>query len=79
VTVGRYRIAEFLEPPGDRATATLHVGVGPTTGAGRGVRIEVCPVGVPNQRRDQPDERASAARRVTPTAPSAGSDSTATP
>ena len=57
VTVGRYRIAEFLEPPGDRAAATLHVGVGPTTGAGRGVRIEVCPVGVPNQRRDQPDER----------------------
>ena len=56
-TVGRYRIAEFLEPPGDRAAATLHVGVGPTTGAGRGVRIEVCPVGVPNQRRDQPDER----------------------
>ena len=57
MTVGRYRIAEFLEPPGDRAAATLHAGVGPTTGAGRGIRIEVCSVGVPNQRRDQPDER----------------------
>ena len=57
MTVGRYRIAEFLEPPGDRAAATRAVGVGPTTSAGRGVRIEVCPVGVANQRRDQPDER----------------------
>jgi hypothetical protein len=57
VTAGRYRIAEFLEPPGNCAAATLHVGVGPTTAACRGVRIEVCPVSVPNQRRDQPDER----------------------
>ena len=57
MSVGRYRIAEFLEPSGDRAAATLHPGVGPTTGTGHGVPIEVGPVGVPNQRRDQSDER----------------------
>ena len=77
MTVGRYRIAEFLEP---RVTAPRRCtpGVGPTTGAGRGIRIEVCPVGVPNQRRDQPDERI---RRAPGHADGAegGSDSTATP
>ena len=57
VTVGRYGIAEFLEPPGYRAATALYMGGGPTMGTGRGVRIEVCQVGVPNQRRDQPDER----------------------
>ena len=56
----RYRIAEFLEPPGDRAAATLARRRGPDHGCRSWVRIEVCPVGVPNQRRDQPTSASAA-------------------